>query len=107
MDNLQIEKIGEESFANALRHGMTEMYTMHLQQMRKLTDCENLAITTTYKNFTLYKRKINKQLLLICICDNKHFDATGLREVVAEFETAFSSVNKAVQTFSETYQPEN
>lgn len=96
MDNLQIEKIGEESFANALRHGMTEMYTMHLQQMRKLTDCENLAITTTYKNFTLYKRKINKQLLLICICDNKHFDATGLREVVAEFETAFSSVNKAV-----------
>ena len=45
VENLEIDKIGEESFANALRHGMTEMYTLHLQQMKKLANCNSLTIT--------------------------------------------------------------
>jgi len=100
MENLNIEKIEDESFANALRHGMTEMYSLHQQQMKKVTKCENLAITATYKDFTLYKRKICGNLLLICICSNEFLDMAGLKLVANDLELAFKNIAKSVQEFS-------
>ena len=86
MEGLEIEKINEDGFSNALRHGMTEMYSLHQQQMKKVTQCETLTITATYQHYTLYKRRICETLLLICICDNEFLDMGGLQNVAQDLE---------------------
>ncbi len=41
-NDIELKEENDENFVNGLRHGMTEMFTSILDQLKKLGDCNNL-----------------------------------------------------------------
>ena len=50
-DDLELKKDKDPNFLSGLRHGMTEMFSSILDQMKKLGDATKLQVTAFYNQY--------------------------------------------------------
>jgi hypothetical protein len=101
-NKLKEEEKLDEKAKNTMKATLAFICNSSLDQITKIEKWKTKYITSIFDSLTVFQTKINKSLIIHCICETKNFNYNILKEISLEIQNRFIAIEKELENMTES-----